>query len=89
MMSAGDEALALARENVMAKRDNGAFRRLRIKESDDLKAIYARVKKSFTAADLQRYTEVGQGIPAEQLVAELESIHKQELRKMKKRPRRR
>ena len=69
----------------MADRKNDAFRVLRIKKGDDLKTIYAKAKKAFTAADLQRYTEEEEeGIPAEQLLAELEAIHREESKKRRK-----
>ena len=44
---------------------HGAVRILRIKPTDDLKAIYAKVKRSFTAADLQKFTETEEGVPAD------------------------
>jgi hypothetical protein len=65
----------------MATRKNSAIRILRIKKGDDLKTIYAKARKAFTAADLQKYTEDEEMFPAEQLVAELEAINRQEARK--------
>jgi hypothetical protein len=35
----------------MAERKNNAFRILRIKKGDDLKVIYQKVRRSFTAAE--------------------------------------
>ena len=35
--------------------------------------IYAAYRKQFTAADLQKYTEIEPMVPAEQLLAELEA----------------
>ena len=64
----------------MSDQKNDAIRILRIRKGDDLKAIYAKAKKAFTAADLQKYTEIKKGIPAEQLLAELEAIHREEMR---------
>jgi hypothetical protein len=69
----------------MATRKNGVIRILRIKKGDDLKTIYAKARKSFTAADLQRYTEIEEGIPGEQLLAELEAINREEMRKRRRR----
>ena len=70
----------------MAGRNSDAIRILWIKKGDDLKTIYAKAKKAFTAADLQRYTEIDEeGISGEQLLAELEAIHREESAKMKKR----
>ena len=68
----------------MADRKNDAIRILRIKKGDSLKTIYAKAKKAFTAAHLQRYTEGEPMYPAEQLVAELEAIHREESRKRRK-----
>ncbi len=68
----------------MSERKNGVFRVLRIKPGDDLKAIYAKAKRAFTAADLQRFTESEEMYPAEQLVKELKAIHREELGKQKK-----
>jgi hypothetical protein len=65
----------------MATRKNGAIRTLRVKKGDDLKTLYAKVRAGFTAADLQRYTETEQMFPAEQLVEELEAIHREEMGK--------
>jgi len=64
---------------------NDVFRILRIKKSDDLKTIYAKVRRAFTAADLQRYTEIEKGVPAETLMAELDAIHRDEMRKLRQR----
>jgi hypothetical protein len=58
----------------MSTRKYQAIRRLRVKPGDDLKAIYAKVKRSFTAADLQTFTEEDEGIPAEEVVADLEAL---------------
>lgn len=68
----------------MATRKDRPFRILRIKKGDDLKTIYAKLKRSFTAADLQRYTEDEEMFPIEPLLKELKAIHRDELQKMKK-----
>jgi len=67
----------------MAGRKDGAIPRLRIKKGDDLKTIYAEARRAFTAADLQKYTEIEAGIPAEQVLTELEAIQREETRKRK------
>lgn len=51
-----------------------AIRILRIKKGDDLKAIYAKVKRSFTAADLAAFAEEEEGVPAEEVLAELQKL---------------
>src|SRR5262249_3338512 len=66
------------------KRKDRVIRILRIKKDDDLKTIYAKIRKSFTAADLQRYTEDEPMFPAELLVKELEAIHREEMHKQKR-----
>ena len=62
---------------------NSPFRILRVKKGDDLKTLYAKVRASFTAADLQRYTQDEEMLPAEQVLKELEAIVRQG-RKQKK-----
>jgi hypothetical protein len=54
------------------------------KRRKPLQGVYARVRREFTAADLQKYTEVEEGIPAAQVLAELEAIHSKEARKRRK-----
>lgn len=70
----------------MADRKNAAFRTLWIKKGDELKTIYAKAKKAFTAADLQRYTEVeGPGISGEELLARLVAINREVMAEKQKR----
>lgn len=64
----------------MAKRKDG-IRILRVKDTDDLPTIYAKALRAFTAADLQKFTEIEPGIPAEQVVAELDTIDREETEK--------
>jgi hypothetical protein len=68
----------------MAERGYNPIRHLRIKKTDDLKTIYAKVRHSFTAADLQQYTVNEEGVPAEHVVAELQALAKTAPRKGKK-----
>jgi hypothetical protein len=44
---------------------------------EELKEAYALARASFTAADLQKYTELDEGVPAEELLAELEELQEQ------------
>jgi hypothetical protein len=44
---------------------------------EELKEAYRLARESFTAADLQRYTELDEGIPADVVLAELEEAQKQ------------
>jgi hypothetical protein len=46
------------------------------KDDKDLKALYAKMRKEFTAADLQKYTVIEKTIPAEKVIAEMEKIHR-------------
>jgi hypothetical protein len=46
---------------------------LRVKKGADLKTIYRKAREAFTAADLQRYTEVDEEtVPARQVLNEME-----------------
>jgi hypothetical protein len=70
----------------MAERKNEAIRTLRIKKSDDLKTIYAKVRKSFTAAELARYTDLDEPMySTTKLLEELEAIDREESQKRKRR----
>lgn len=54
---------------------------IRPNSDEDLRAIYAKYKKEFSAADLQKYTEIEEGVPMEQVIAACEAIHRQETEK--------
>jgi hypothetical protein len=71
----------------MTQRRNRRIPVLRVKKGDSLKTIYAKARRAFTAADLQRYTEVEKGIPARQILAELEAIDRKETEKRKRKSR--
>jgi hypothetical protein len=43
---------------------------------EELKEAYALGRAAFTAEDLQRYTELDEGVPVEQVIAELEEAQK-------------
>jgi hypothetical protein len=63
--------------------------RLRAKKGESLKSIYARARRAFTAADLQKYTEsretlLQNSVPAEQVIAEMKAIHTEETSKTRK-----
>jgi hypothetical protein len=58
----------------MAARKKPEIRILKINKGDSLKTIYRKAREAFTAADLQKYTEIEEGIPMEQVLAELEAI---------------
>jgi len=71
----------------MAKQKLEVFRILRIKKGDDLKTIYAKAHRAFTAADLQRYTQDDEMLPTEQLVADLEAMYREHQKKQKQKKR--
>jgi hypothetical protein len=60
----------------MAKRRNDPSCRCRPRKDKELQGIYDQLRREFTAADLQKYTEIEEGIPAEQVLAEMEEIHR-------------
>ena len=63
------------------KKKDDPIRVLRIKKGDTLKQIYAKVRRSFSAVDLQRYTQDDEMIPVDDLIAELEVIDAEGKRK--------
>jgi hypothetical protein len=46
-------------------------------------AIMARLKADFSAADLQRFTEVEEDVPMEHLIEGIENLHHRRTRKSK------
>jgi len=68
----------------MAERKKRVIPVLRIKKEDSLKTIYAKARRAFTAADLQRYTVIEEGIPARQVLAELEARDREETQTRKR-----
>ncbi len=69
----------------MAKKKD-AIPRLVVPKNATMRQIYARYREQFTAADLQKYTEVEEGVPIDGLLAELEKIQLEEARKARKKP---
>jgi hypothetical protein len=61
----------------MANRKQPPVPILRINKGDSLKTIHAKAQRAFTAADLQKYTEVEEGVPAAQVLAELEALDRE------------
>jgi hypothetical protein len=60
----------------MAKRKPNKPRRKLSKEEQRLKAIYAKSRRDFSAADLQKFTVIEKGIPMEKVIKEMEKIQK-------------
>jgi hypothetical protein len=55
--------------------------RLVIPKNATLKQIYTRARAEFTAADLQKYTEIEPMMPFQQLILEMERVHEEVTRK--------
>jgi hypothetical protein len=51
---------------------------LAVPKNASLRQIYAIGRKEFTAADLQKYTEIEPMVPMEQVLADMERIHEEE-----------
>lgn len=66
------------------RRNSDGDRSRRKKDDENLRAIYDKIRREFTAGDLQKYTVIEKGIPAEKVIAELEKIHKEETRKKRR-----
>jgi hypothetical protein len=60
----------------MPRKKKEPIPRLIIPENATLRQSYARAREEFTAADLQQFTEIDEGVPVEQILAELEAIQR-------------
>ncbi|HZV07810.1 MAG TPA: hypothetical protein VE999_22180 [Gemmataceae bacterium] len=69
----------------MARQKKSKIPILDVPPNATLRQIYAAYKKQFTAADLAKYFQDEPMVPAEQLLAELETIHNEETAKRNKR----
>jgi hypothetical protein len=65
------------RSKVMAKRKTEQPKRSQPKKDPELQAIYDRVRREFSAADLQKYTEIEPMVPIEKVLADLEKLDRQ------------
>jgi hypothetical protein len=61
-------------EHAMAKRKN---QKPSEKADKELKALYAKMRKEFTAADLQKYTVIEKGVPLEKVISQMQKVHQQ------------
>lgn len=68
----------------MPRKRKDELPRLPVPKNATLRQIYAKARAEFSAADLQRYTENEPMIPADQLMEELEAIHREETQKRNK-----
>jgi len=66
----------------MATRTVDGIPILKVRKGATQKEIYAAARKAFTAADLAKYAEIEDGIPAEQILARMEEIHREESEKL-------
>jgi len=60
----------------MAKRKPDKRRRPLSKEERRLQAIYAKSRREFSAADLQKFTVIEKGIPFEKVLKAMEKIQR-------------
>jgi len=63
--------------------ENTPLRVLRVRKGASVKKIYEAARRAFTAAELQRFTEVEEGIPAGLVLADLEVFDREETQKRK------
>jgi hypothetical protein len=82
-MVAGDLQADSFPEAAMPRKKKDDIPRLVVPKNATLKQIYAIYKRQFTAADLQKYTVDEPMVPAEQVLAEMEAIHREEMNKRK------
>jgi hypothetical protein len=66
------------------QRKKSAIPILRVRKGATLKEIYAAARRQFTAADLQKFTEIEEGIPAVEVLKDLEDIYKEAKAEQKK-----
>jgi hypothetical protein len=65
----------------MAKRKTAKPKRSQPNKDPEIQAIYDRVRREFSAADLLKYIEIEEGIPFKQVLAELEEMYRKSKRK--------
>ncbi len=65
----------------MAKRKNQNPKDSRSRGDNVPPALYLKMRKKFSAADLQKYTEIDEGVPADVVLAEMKEIHRKYNRK--------
>jgi hypothetical protein len=68
----------------MTRRKKDDIPRLLIPKNATLRQIYAKYRQEFTAADLQQYTEIEDGIPLEKIIADMESIEHEDSKRSSK-----
>jgi hypothetical protein len=68
----------------MANKKKDDIPLLKVRKGATLREIYKRAREEFTAADLQKYTEIEETVPMEQVIRELEEIHRKESQRKKR-----
>ena len=68
----------------MKKKKTASFPRLHVPENASVKAIYARARAEFTAADLEKYAAEEPMVSMEQVLQRMEKVHRSESRRAKK-----
>jgi hypothetical protein len=68
----------------MSRNKKEKIPRLVVPKNATLRQIYAKARREFNAADLQKYTVTEKGVPMEKVLADMERIHRQEARKRNK-----
>ena len=68
----------------MPKRNTNGSWRSKARVDEPLRTIYRKLREEFTAADLQEYTKIEEGIPFEQVLAELEKPRRRAKRERRK-----
>jgi hypothetical protein len=68
----------------MPHRKKDSIPRLVVPNNATLRQIYKKYREQFTAADLAQYANWEEGIPVEQILAEMEAIQRTETKKRKK-----
>jgi hypothetical protein len=86
-MNKADRKTRRPNYNRTAKRQDGPIPVVRVRKGAGTKEMYAAAQRAFTAADLQRYTQTEQGIPARQILADLEAVDREEAAKRKRKSR--
>jgi hypothetical protein len=65
----------------MPKRKNTNSKSAKSQNDAWLKMMYKKTRREFSAADLQKYTEIEEGVPMAQVIADCEEIIRRSKRK--------
>lgn len=70
--------------SIKKPRKNGSVKRTGSKSASELAALYAEYRRKFSAADLQKYTEIEPMVPFDQTIAEVKRLDREMTAKTKK-----